>query len=187
MNKKSAGLSDTQINYINSRLTGTLIRRKMVRYFVDKGLAEEIDNKVSPLDLVDLSAAVPEISDRIELVPHIKDINPQSGHGKVGWNLFVDGSKRMYLGQIEYSDMSEFARQLSSGQGGFILPDGKSHSYLETTPRKIIAFVVREMVESGTVRGVDQSDKEFNQPLVGKTMNRVQSSMFNKNQPIRPE
>ena len=73
------------------------LRRLMIRYFMMQNITD-FDEKVYPPDLMDLPMQVPELIDKIEIVPYSINADPNWGLVKTGWNLFILGNQRMDLG-----------------------------------------------------------------------------------------
>lgn len=133
----------------------------LIRYFVDKGFNESFDRVMYPGLVQDLGLACPVLATKIEVVPHCVEIDPIGQRAVLGWNLFVLGSQRMYLGETHHRDLSELARQIQQGQiaptqGGAIVPtEGVPHGVArrQVTPRQVITFLTRVLGrhESGYV------------------------------------
>lgn len=179
-------MNSLNFNKINQVLNATLLRRLLVRYFVDKGYGESFEVSVYPPAIQDLSDSIPEIGRSIEVVPHAVHIDPQTGSGRVGWNLFVNGNQRLFLGVTEHGDMNDVAKMLQSDGLVPAMTDDASASDT-TTPKRIVNFIVR--ILSKSKYGIDrQPPKNVNpigpnsgsSPITGR-------EMFNHNRPARGE
>lgn len=119
-----------------------VIRRLLIKYFLDKGFTESFDRQLYPSLIQDLPFIVPVLSDKVEVVPHAVEINTSTGKAKLGWNMFVLGNHRMYLGETFHNDLMNLARQVQSGLIG-ISERGPSAARRQTTPRRVITFIAR--------------------------------------------
>jgi hypothetical protein len=129
-----------------------VVRRLMIKYFMDKGFVESFDRQMCPCLIQDLPMVIPILANKIEIVPHAEEVDPAMGKAVLGWNLFVLGSKRMYLGETYHSNLQDLARQIQSGL--IMIPEeGGGSSRRQTTPRRIISFITRVMqdMKSGYV------------------------------------
>lgn len=147
-------MDDIVIDKIRKQLNNELVRRLLIKYFYGKGFSESFDLKVYPPSMQDIIEIVPELNGKVEVVPTAEEIDPISGYARLGWNLFVLGNKRMFLGYTEHSNLSDLVR--ATGQGPVI--SEKRISSKETTPRKIIAFICRilENSENGVIRYAEE-------------------------------
>jgi hypothetical protein len=130
-----------------------VVRRLLIKYFVDKGFTESFDRHVYPAILQDLIMNIPQLSTKVEVVPFAEEVDSYQGKAVLGWNLFVLGTQRMYLGQTYHNDLRGLARQI---QTGFIMiPEGAiSNARRQSTPRRIVTFVTR-VLESHNAGYVD--------------------------------
>lgn len=181
-------LSGKHIDKINQRLNEALIRRLLVRYFCNHGYSENFDRKLFPPLLQTLVEEVPELTSKIEVVPYVEEIDPQTGYGRVGWNLFVNGNQRLFLGETEHASMTDFSRQVEQNRDGVIgITEDAAPSNKETTPRRVVMFITR--VLNNTRHGV----RTVLPDVISKSPKGVQSAtksggdMFSKNQAARPE
>jgi len=130
-----------------------VIRRLLIKYFIDKNFTESFDRHVYPAILQDLNVMIPQLSTKIEVVPFAEEVDSYQGKAVLGWNLFVLGTYRMYCGQTYHNDLRGLARQI---QTGFIMiPEGTIiNARRQTTPRRIITFITR-VLESHSAGYVD--------------------------------
>jgi hypothetical protein len=117
-----------------------VVRRLLIKYFMDKGFTESFDRQLYPSVVQDLPLAIPILMDKIEIEPFAENIDALSSRATLGWNLFVLGNHRMFLGNTEHNDLSALARQIRSG---VIMPEGVSSARRQTTPRRVVAFITR--------------------------------------------
>lgn len=138
---------DSQVVDTIKHLTNTeVIRRLLIKYFMDKGFAESFDRQLFPSHIQDLPFVIPVLANKLEVVPHAADVDPSMGKAKLGWNLFVLGNHRMFLGETYHNNLSDLARQIRSG---FVRMDNNqitcsgSSGRRQTTPRRVVAFITR--------------------------------------------
>jgi hypothetical protein len=118
------------------------IRRLLIKYFIDKGFTESFDRQMYPALVQDLPMVIPVLSNKLEIVPHAQDLDTSMGRAVLGWNLFVLGGQRMYLGETHHNSLHDLARQIRSGM--VRVPESGFHTARrQTTPRRVIAFVTR--------------------------------------------
>jgi hypothetical protein len=147
-------MNESTIQKVNRALNQELIRRLLVKYFVEKG-AENFKMPVYPPALQDLVEKVPYLDGKVEIVPFAEDIDPRTGYGKLGWNLFVLGNQVMFLGYTEHSNLAELGRNIGGGE-----PISGGQSSHESTPERIISFITRLLggSEAGMLRQVEPSE-----------------------------
>lgn len=123
-----------------------VVRRLLIRYFIDKGFNESFDRHVYPGVLTDLTSVIPTLASKLEIIPHAESIDNSIGKARLGWNLFVLGTHRMYLGETFHNDLHALARGIRSG----VVPipeDTYSTARRQTTPKRIITFITRVLGE----------------------------------------
>ena len=83
---------------------------------IKKNISEYLEHKeikpgafVYPPSIQDIQT-IPEISNRVELVPFMEELDPASGFVKVGWNLFVLGTNRKFLGYTVHESLDDLNR-----------------------------------------------------------------------------
>ena len=98
-----------------------------------------MDRVVDPSALLDLTLQIPPLHTKMEIVPNAKDLRLQDDQITLEWNLFVLGTKRMYLGRTAHQDIMNTLHTLKSGQ-----PVHRIHGIeYGVKPKQIIAFVTR--------------------------------------------
>lgn len=118
------------------------VRRLLIKYFMDKGFNESFDRQMYPALVQDLPMVIPVLSNKLEIVPFAQEIDVSMGRAVLGWNLFVLGNQRMYLGETYHNSLHDLARQIRSGM--VRVPDtGYSTARRQTTPRRLITFITR--------------------------------------------
>ncbi len=150
------------IDRLKHTINSDTVRRLLIKYFIEKGYSESFDKMVSPTILQDLVDKVPHLATKIEIVPHAVEIDPITyKQAKLGWNLFVLGNHRMFLGETMHYDLLGAVRQIYNKQFSFA-ENSYSTSKL-TTPRKIINFITRTMNKS------ERGYIDFKSPCVDPT------------------
>lgn len=135
-------MDSTTIDKLKHVTNTEVIRRLLVKYFMDKGFSESFDRQLYPSLIQDLPFIIPVLSNKIEVVPHAEEVDTIMGKARLGWNMFVLGSKRMYLGETYHNNLKDLARQIASGI--ILPPTGTSPSARQqTTPRRIVTFITR--------------------------------------------
>jgi len=160
-----------------------LTKRLLIRYFCDKGFKENFDERVYPPTIQDITESIPELSGKVELEPYAVEVDPQNGFARLGWNLFILGNQRMYLGETEHTELQELARQLE--EKCYVFSESESNTARRTrTARDIITWMVRTLgrSEAGLLRSVPQNTWE--RPMIGK---HPTGEFFERPKPIRPQ
>lgn len=139
-----------KISYMNTQqladrihiaLNEELLRRLLIRYFVNKGYENNFNHRIYPPLLQDLTMQIPQLSGKVEVVPFVEDIDPNTGQVKLGWNLFVLGTRRMFLGESTHTNFSEIRNMVGGVQD--------QHMAIEfATPKRVINFVVKVLGRS---------------------------------------
>jgi hypothetical protein len=151
------------------------IRKVLIQYFMTKGFDQSFDRMMYPSIMQDLPMFVPMLEQKIEVVPHAMTVDPAAGKATMGWNLFVLGTHRMYLGESYHDNLIDLARQINNGM--IEVPErGFGASKRQTTPKKIIAFITRVLGghKDGYVDLTQMASGVTNQP------HRVSNNMANQ-------
>lgn len=119
-----------------------VIRRSLISYFVQKGFTESFEKVVNPISIQDISIINTGLHNKIEIEPHAVEIDPSSSRAILGWNMYVLGNQRMYLGETHHNNLTELARQLKQGM---VMPESILMTRRCTTPRRIITFIERTL------------------------------------------
>jgi hypothetical protein len=165
---------DVLSQHVYYALNKELLRRMLIKYFFDKGFKEDINRRIYPPSLLDLPVLIPHLDGKVEIQPHVEDIDPQTGVATLGWNLFVLGNKRMYLGESTHSSLNEIQAQIG-------IPDADGIKTIEyVTPKKVISFIVEVLSTShagdiGKLNSIRK--KRTSTPLIGRT-NEQMGSFF---------
>lgn len=129
--------TDLLSSKIYSALNKELLRRMLIKYFFDKGFKENMSGKLYPPYIQDLPMLIPQLSGKVEIIPSVEDINPQTGVVTLGWNLFVLGNKRMNLGETSHINLSEISNQIFSPTRA----EGIA-TIQYRTPKKVVSFII---------------------------------------------
>ena len=177
-----SNLVDNLEQHFNAEFT----KKLLVRYFSDKGYSENFDKRVYPPMLQDMIQMVPELFGKIEVEAYSKNIDPQTGWTLLGWNLFVLGNQRMYLGETEHTDIKELARMMEEGYNISTLSPDLFTSRHERTPREITNFVIRVLksCDEGMIRHAQDPSKVTEGPNSASAQT---GNMFERPKTARPE
>lgn len=135
-------INSYDIDQIKHLANTEVVRRLLVKYFIDKGFTESFDRQMYPALMQDLPMVIPALSNKLEIVPHAREIDQALGRATIGWNLFALGNQRMYLGETFHNSLTDLARQIRSGL--IKVPEqGFNSAKRQTTPRRVISFVSR--------------------------------------------
>lgn len=151
---------------IHQAANAEVVRRTLVSYFSNKGFAESFDKSVNPILIQDLPYVNIGLENKVEIEPHAVEIDPSTSRAVLGWNLFVLGNQRIYLGETYHANLLDLARQIKFGS---IMPESTITTRRCTTPRRIINFIERVLSksESGIVdlsprdRGIATSPRSY--------------------------
>lgn len=95
------------LNNIRNILGISSIRKQLSEYLISKNI--DSNTLIYPPLIQDIGS-VSEISGRVELVPFMEELDPMSGFIKVGWNLFVLGTNRKFLGYTVHESLEDLKR-----------------------------------------------------------------------------
>jgi hypothetical protein len=130
------------------------MRRLIIQYFVKKGFVESFNVRIHPPLLQDLPILIPQLMGKVEIIPYVEDIEPNTGIVRLGWNLFLLGNKRMYLGESTHTNLIEIrCPVLNVGMG-----DVNAQHINQATPRRILNFIVNVLSKDkmGDITAVPQ-------------------------------
>jgi len=117
-------------------LNTDVARRLLIKYFVSKGF-DNFDRLLYPPFIQDLPQTIPEFADKLEVVPYCHNIDPMADSAILGWNLFVMGTQRQFLGETHHVGLNQLAMQL---QQGSVIAENQLATR-QTTPKKIVHFI----------------------------------------------
>lgn len=152
--------NDNLSKKIETVLSKELVKNKIHSYFEAKGFDKESEQTIYPPIMSNMQFDIPELFDKIEVKPYSIDIDPTTGIIRLGWNLFVLGQFRMYLGESQHTTLQDIR---SAAMGGIDVqaPNGNKGV---ATPMAITKFVID--ILSNTKGGLDINLEinNFNQP-----------------------
>ena len=171
-------LTDKLEYVFNSELT----RRLLIKYFSERGFTENFDKKVYPPLLQDIAESIPELGGKLELEPFSVEMDPTTGFARMGWNLFILGNQRMYLGETEHAELAQLAEQLDADVP--IVTEGEQPFRQARTARDIVNWITRVLGtrDAGLIRSTITPEQQMSS--MGSTSS---SSFFERPKAIRPE
>lgn len=115
------------------------VQKWLVHYFVNKVGRENMHKVIDPSILLDMTTQIPPIHTKIEIIPNARDLKLQEDLIVIEWNLFVLGTKRMFIGRTSHQDIMSTL---------FALKNGNTVNHIHgieygVTPKKMIAFITR--------------------------------------------
>lgn len=118
-------------------------RRCLIKYFSEKGYDNFLVNPYPPtiLDLED-----DRFADMIEVKYYLEDINMKDNMIKLGWNIFVLGNKRIFLGYTTHQRLNE----VENGRN-----DSNKHHDGPINIKKIIETIVEILGNSSKLKDID--------------------------------
>ena len=115
------------------------VQKHLVHYFLGKVGKESMGRIVDPSQLADITVQIPQLHTKLEIVPNAKDLKLQDDHLTLEWNLFVLGTKRMFLGRTSHQDIMATLHTVKMGE-----PVNRVHGIeYGVNPKQIIAFITR--------------------------------------------
>lgn len=166
----------------NDQLRRTLnlevVRRLLVRYFlVDKGI-DSIDSLIYPPIIASLPFDIPELSAYVEVIPHTDRVDPIHDTAELGWNLFVLGNHRQFLGKTYHVGLVNLASQIYNN-----CIDNNGIATNQTTPRRIIHFIMKTLgSHSGGYVNLDASNNPSDLLTMGIHNSMNATSLYNSGQ-----
>lgn len=119
---------------IQQAVAKEVAKKALQVYFEGKGFKTP-DSLVIPSQISDISLGVPEFGNRLEVVGYNEQYDPFTGVAKVGWNLYVNGSNRMYLGETVHNSVSDLI--------GSNIPQHADLARPEHTVGEICSFIMK--------------------------------------------
>ncbi len=136
------------IDKIEKAFNSALTKRLLVQYFVERGFAENFDQRANPIMLQDLVQRIPQLHGLVEIEAHAKDIDPTTGWCRLEWNLFVLGNQRMCLGETEHDDIKALHKYIEEGSPILVDDIHGIKSRQERTARDVVQFIARTLGKS---------------------------------------
>lgn len=123
------------LNNIRNILGITSIKKRLSEYLASKNI--EPNTLVYPPLIQDIGS-IQEISNRVELVPFMEELDPMSGYIKVGWNLFILGTNRKFLGYTVHESLDSLKRPEPTKQS-------KEHSLCYASGEEVLNFIIETL------------------------------------------
>ena len=111
------------------------IKKRMEEFFLARGI--ELDHEIYPPVLRDFVQLIPAL--KLEIQPHIDDIDPTTGNVLIAWNLFIFGVERMFLGYSLHDSLAHLERMIGSNDS--------ASAIRRVTANDIIKFIM-DMIDS---------------------------------------
>ena len=127
------------IDKIRQSLSREFVMRSLVRYFKERNF-ENFDAHIYPPTLQDIPKHIPALADKVEIEPYVESVDQKLGSVHLGWNLFVLGTYRMYLGSTIHRSLTELHQ--TSAPAGTI-------NELRATPRNVTKFIISVLTDNG--------------------------------------
>ena len=124
------------VNTVKHALVMETVRKSLYQFFENRNL--DLDAIIYPPLIRDINKEVEVVGNKIEIIPHVVDIDPTTNYVRIGWNLFVLGTNRMYLGDTVHRSLSQLDQQVEDP-----LFSGSAEPL--RTPRQIVEFIVSVM------------------------------------------
>lgn len=168
---------------ISKRLIKEVTLKELNEYFDKKGYKDSKDALLYPPVIADIDLNILQLSNKIELIPFTEELDPTTGVIKIGWNLFVLGQNRLFLGYTTHSELSELKQSLQSGRDY-----DSSLSDPTRTVQEVIDFIIETLSKSK--RGFEKYPKNTrakspiiptNKPRIGPS---ASGGYYEKNRPV---
>jgi hypothetical protein len=162
------------LNSIRNILGIASVRKQLCEYLEKKEMNER--SVVYPPSIQDIQENIPDISNRVEIVPFMEELDPTSGFVKVGWNLFVFGTNRKFLGYTIHESIDELKMAVPNKKAA-------EHSLCYTTGGELIEFIIdtlRKYNEDQIVLG----PMKFKQPQVYAAKMPVSNAYYERNKMV---
>lgn len=131
-------ISGNLLEHIRKALTVHILRESLNCYFSDKELTK--DDYIYPPAIRDIADSVPILSGRVEVVPYMEEINPTTNWVKVGWNLFVLGNQRIFLGHTIHESLAHMERAA-------VNEESMKTSIRKSTADEITKFIIENILK----------------------------------------
>jgi len=152
-----------------------LAKRLLIRFFIQKGFSDSFDSHIYAPLVATLPNEIPQFMGKIEIEPFVEEIDPSSGTVRVGWNLFVLGTNRMYLGNSTHKSLGE----LKNVQG--VTHNGTGRRV--TTPKEIIKFILLTLKDKRS-GFIDTAPTQFPTQTPAKPQSISTMTFYQKQRPI---
>lgn len=128
---------------IKRKLQKELMKRKLIEYFVVKGY-DNFEGPLYPPSIYDLPVKIPELFNRIEIIPSVDSIDTNMGTVTLAWKMFVLGTSLIDLGKSTHAGESDVLRAVM-GEPNVELPAERV-----TSPKAVVNFILKVLGNSKT-------------------------------------
>lgn len=123
-------------NRIKRALQKAYLKKMLEDYFLNKGY-DSLDKPLYPAVCLDMPIRIKQLFNRVEIIPFVVESDPMTGVVRLGWNLFVMGINRIYLGSTSHTSMADLRNSIQ-GASSRNMPCEKV-----TTPQRVADFVIK--------------------------------------------
>jgi hypothetical protein len=117
-------------NRLKKALQEELVKRLLIKYFKEKSIDE---SPIYPPTVFDLPYRIPELLSAVEIVPFVESMDPMTNVVTIGWNLFVLGTNRMFLGTSTHTNLMEFRRSITGPVQNTNMPSNRKKTAAQVT------------------------------------------------------
>ena len=144
---------------LKKAITNDVLKKDLVDYFIKKVGKDGLSASHSPVLWQDILDCLPHLFGYIELIPHNEYLDVSKDEINVGWNLFVLGIHRMYIGSTKHKGLRQTAHEYKANR-----ISNTNYFDSNVTPRQMIAFICRVVKNSDTTM-IDKQSLETNTGL----------------------
>lgn len=119
------------------------MKRKLIEYFAVKG-HNNFGAPLYPPSVYDLPIRIPELYNRIEIIPSVDAIDTNMGTVTLAWKMFILGTNLIELGKSTHAGESDVLRAVM-GEPNLELPAERV-----TSPESVINFILKILGNSKT-------------------------------------
>ena len=163
------------IKQIRQAISSELVRKSLIEYFLSKEIP--LTSSINPPVISDMEENLPQLSGYIEVQPHVVESNPKTAEAKVGWNLFVLGVNRKFIGYSKHSSYSELSEPMNNQ-----INLEKNLSY--TTVEEVIEFIVDTFEEHNIIIDADPAQMSVNAPMAYAAKIPSQAAYYDRNKSV---
>lgn len=124
------------LDRIRHALSEDFVRKLLIKFFVEAGYQDSFDRLLYPPVAEGIALKVPQLMTKVEIEPYAIEVDPMTNTATLGWNLYVLGSHRMFLGETKHGDLKRMAQELRQGQQ---IVSGTA--IRQVTPRRVVNFI----------------------------------------------
>jgi hypothetical protein len=124
------------LNSIRKIINVSALKAQLIDYFSSKDI--EADMLLYPPSIQDIQECMLNADDNIEVTPFMETLDPRTGLVKLGWNLFVMGTNRKFLGYTTHASLSELKNSADTKHA-------MESSVRHTTANDVIDFIIETL------------------------------------------